>query len=84
MSPLGLFVLLGMSRLNPGRHVDDWVLPSAVVGWMYYVALTACCLASKRRRRFFVVYIILCVSLLFNFAGCAVGLAASYPMLGHE
>jgi len=61
LSPVGFLALclIGLDSYMP-----------AVLGWAYYVALTWWSLISGRRRRFFALYIVLCISLIVNIAGC--------------
>lgn len=50
---------------------DEGALYFAIaVGWLYYVALTILGLRARHRVAFAWFYIILCLSLLLNCAGC--------------
>jgi hypothetical protein len=41
-----------------------------ISGWLYYVVITIWGFYQKQRRSFFIVFVILCISLLLNIAGC--------------
>jgi hypothetical protein len=41
-----------------------------VVGWLYYLLLTIWSLRAKSRKSFIRVFIVLCISLILNVAGC--------------
>ena len=62
-SPLGILLLYIF-----GQNQSWFIIVGA--GWLYYTLLTIWGLRAKHRRAFFVVFIILCVSLLLNCAGC--------------
>ena len=49
---------------------NSFLLFAAITGWIYYLAISVVCLNTMRRWKFVVVYVILCLSFLFNIAGC--------------
>lgn len=59
--PLGLIKVVGWE----GGHPNDFI-----VGWVLYLALTVVALVSRPRVLYFTFYIILCILLLLNIAGC--------------
>ena len=69
LNPAGLavFWLLARGICDPKVSLSF----GAFAGWIYYAALTTWSLRAKRRVVFTWVFIVLCISLLLNIAGCA-------------
>jgi len=65
-----------LAQLFGGKQNQEWIIFAS--GWLYYVVLSFWGLYARYRRRFFMVFIILCVSLLLNCAGCQVILHAKW------
>lgn len=62
--PLGLLGLILPSGSEMGLAFPT------IVGWGFYVLLTACGIRQDKRARYFVAYTVLCVLLLVNVGGC--------------
>jgi hypothetical protein len=67
ITPAGVLVIF---LCNSTLDSELTLIAGAIAGWAYYVILTAASLCAKRRRIFVLVFVILCVSLLLNIAGC--------------
>ena len=67
-SVVGFPVFLLLAYGDPSSNGS--VVFGAVVGWLYYLLLTAWSLCTKRRKIFIRVFVVLCISLLLNVAGC--------------
>ena len=67
-SVAGFPVFLILAYSTPDSSVSTVV--GAFVGWLYYAILTIRSLRARRRVVFIRVFVVLCVSLLVNVAGC--------------
>jgi hypothetical protein len=75
LGALGLFPCIAPPAVPVLMWLADnnsFLIFAAVTGWIYYLALSVVCLKAMRRWKFVVVYVILCLSFLFNIAGCEV------------
>jgi len=66
LTPAGVLVVLACSTLN----FEPSFSAAAIAGWLYYLILTVASLRAKGRRIFVLLFVILCVSMLLNIAGC--------------
>src|SRR5215218_3593258 len=57
----------GLSMLFTGARAD---FIDVVIGWPVYIALTAWAVSARRRWLYIAVYVLICIVLAFNVAGC--------------
>lgn len=64
--PAGLFGLFG----NEESGIVAWMMGAWALGWVLYVVLTISMLRATKRSAFFQTYIVFCILLALNVAGC--------------
>jgi len=68
-SVVGFPICLLLAYSDPNSAASTFI--AAVAGWLYYIILTAWSLRTKRHVVFMRAFVILCISLFLNLAGCA-------------
>jgi hypothetical protein len=65
--PIGLAALLPNGE---GRAIRAWMSFGFIIGWALYILLSLAMFKTRKRNGFFVIYMIFCILLLLNLAGC--------------
>jgi hypothetical protein len=65
--PVGLFALFPN---GDNKAIVAWGTGGFVIGWVFYTLLSIVMFITKKRGIFFLLYIIFCILLALNIAGC--------------
>lgn len=68
-----IFFPIGLLALLPnGEHMAIFagIVGGWIVGWIFYIVLSVVLFCAKKSNHFFLIYIIFCILLALNVAGC--------------
>ena len=68
--PVGFLALFRTSKNALYETPHIWMYAALLIGWIVYGVLTLVIMRSKSRKTFWIYYIIFCVLLTLNTAGC--------------